>query len=83
MGGLHFPGSHGIRMLPRADFDKEPELFSLIDGEKTIGELLLHTHASEFLVLKFLASAVHAGFAIVLASGDPSVTNSTLTETCL
>jgi len=33
-----------------------------IDGERTIGEVLFHTHASEFLVLKFLASAVHSGF---------------------
>jgi len=34
LGGLHFPGSHGIRMLPRADFEKEPELFSLVDGRR-------------------------------------------------
>ena len=37
-------------------------ILNTIDGERTIGEVLFHTHASEFLVLKFLASAVHSGF---------------------
>ncbi|TDI50618.1 MAG: DUF4388 domain-containing protein [Acidobacteria bacterium] len=37
-------------------------ILGTIDGERTIGEVLFHTHASEFLVLRFLASAVHSGF---------------------
>jgi len=37
-------------------------ILGTIDGERSIGEVLYHTHASEFLVLKFLVSAVHAGF---------------------
>lgn len=34
LGGLYFPGSHGIRLLPPADFEKEPELFALRDGAR-------------------------------------------------
>jgi len=41
-------------------------ILGTIDGEKTIGEVLFHTHASEFLVLKFLASAVHSGFVNII-----------------
>jgi hypothetical protein len=37
-------------------------ILGTIDGERTIGEVLYHSHASEFLVLKFLVSAVQAGF---------------------
>jgi hypothetical protein len=37
-------------------------IFGTIDGERTIGEVLYHTHASEFLVLKFLVSAIRSGF---------------------
>lgn len=41
MGGLYFPGAHGIRLLPKADVDKEPELFSLIDGERAKRQMCL------------------------------------------
>ena len=34
LGGMYFPGSHGIRLLPRADFEKEPDLFALRDGAR-------------------------------------------------
>jgi len=38
-----------------------------IDGERTIGEVLFHAHASEFVVLKFLASAVNSGIVNIVA----------------
>ncbi|MEA1951955.1 MAG: DUF4838 domain-containing protein, partial [Planctomycetota bacterium] len=41
LGGPIFPGGHGIRMLPRADFENEPELFSLVDGKRTPRQLCL------------------------------------------
>ena len=41
-------------------------ILGTVDGERTIGEVLFHTHASEFLVLKFLASAVHSGFVSIV-----------------
>jgi len=34
LGGVYFPGSHGIGMLPRADIEKGPELFALRNGER-------------------------------------------------
>lgn len=34
LGGRVFVGGHGIPMLPRADFEKEPELFSLVDDKR-------------------------------------------------
>jgi hypothetical protein len=45
------------------------------DGERTIGEICLHARASEFLVLKFLASAVHSELLSIMEirSIDPSV----------
>lgn len=36
-------------------------ILGTIDGDRTLGEVLYHTHAAEFLVLKFLASVVQSG----------------------
>lgn len=51
-----------------------------VDGLKTIGEILLHAHASEFLVLKFLASSVHSGFLAISSVGAVNAQNSTLLD---
>ena len=40
-GGLYFPGSHGIRLLPRASFEREPELFALADGKRIKRQMCL------------------------------------------
>jgi hypothetical protein len=34
-------------------------IFELIDGEKTVAEIVLHSHAPEFLVTKFLTALLH------------------------
>ena len=39
LGGLYFPGAHGIRLKPKADFDKEPFLFALVNGKRTRRQL--------------------------------------------
>ncbi len=41
LGGPIFLGSHGIQMLPRADFKTEPELFALVNGKRTPPQLCL------------------------------------------
>lgn len=41
LGGDYFPGAHGIHLLPEADFDTEPELFALIDGQRSERQLCL------------------------------------------
>jgi hypothetical protein len=35
-------------------------IFELIDGRKTVKEILLHSHAPEFMVTKFLTALVHS-----------------------
>ena len=41
LGGLYFPGSHGIRLLPGADLEKEPELFALVDEKRQDSQLCI------------------------------------------
>ena len=41
LGGDYFPGAHGIPLLPPADFTTEPELFALVDGERSARQLCL------------------------------------------
>jgi hypothetical protein len=55
-------------------------IFGTIDGERTIGEVLYHTHASEFLVLKFLVSAVHAGFVKIVGVRESNNQHPTLLD---
>ncbi|HXV75794.1 MAG TPA: DUF4388 domain-containing protein [Candidatus Polarisedimenticolaceae bacterium] len=40
-------------------------IFALIDGVKTVKQILLHSHAPEFIVTKFLTALVHSGSAEV------------------
>lgn len=58
LGGDYFPGSHGIPLEPPADFATEPELFSLIDGERRDKQLCLG-HPE---VLRRAIRAVHGYF---------------------
>jgi hypothetical protein len=39
LGGACFPSAHGIGLLPQADIKKNPELFALVNGQRT-GEQL-------------------------------------------
>ncbi len=55
-------------------------IMATIDGERTIGEVLYHAHASEFLVLKFLVSAVHAGFVKIAGVRETNDQQSTLLD---
>jgi hypothetical protein len=58
LGGDYFPGAHGIPLLPPADFATEPELFALVDGERTERQLCLG-HPE---VLRRATAAVQAYF---------------------
>ena len=58
LGGDYFPGAHGIPLLPPADFATEPELFALVDGERTEHQLCL-SHPE---VLRRANAAVNAYF---------------------
>ncbi len=55
-------------------------ILGTIDGERTIGEVLYHTHASEFLVLRFLVSAVGSGFVTIVGIREPDEDSSTLLD---
>ena len=39
LGGPRFPGSHGIPLLPRADFQAEPDIFALVNGKRARSQL--------------------------------------------
>ena len=39
LGGMYFPTAHGIRLEPAADFERTPELFALVNGERSKGQL--------------------------------------------
>lgn len=39
MGGPYFPSSHGIDLPPEASFDKHPEYYSLVNGERAKSQL--------------------------------------------
>ena len=41
LGGLSFPGCHGIRLLPPATVEKEPKLFALVDGKRIDAQLCI------------------------------------------
>jgi len=55
LGGLYFPGAHGISLLPKADIETEPELFALVDGERRDSQLCV-THPE--VVRRAAAAAV-------------------------
>ena len=41
LGGLYFPGAHGIRLQPKADLEKDAELFALVGGKRVKRQLCL------------------------------------------
>ncbi len=41
LGGLYFPGAHGISLRPKANLKTEPELFALVNGERKDTQLCL------------------------------------------
>ena len=45
-------------------------IYDAINGERTVAEILLHAHASEFLVTKFLFELYRNGFAEVAATRE-------------
>lgn len=55
----------GLEELPAAK-----RVLELIDGRRTVADILLHSHAPEFLVSKFLTALVHGG---VLEVHEPSI----------
>lgn len=45
-------------------------IYDLVNGERTVAEILLHAHASEYLVTKFLYHLVQNGFAAIKETRD-------------
>jgi hypothetical protein len=74
---------HGLTQVPPQVLASglARRIMESIDGQKTIGEILLHAHASEFLVLKFLASSVHSGFVSIASVGAVNAQHPTLLDT--
>jgi len=58
LGGPYFPSSHGIALLPEADFEVEPDLFAWVDGKRQDSQLCL-SHPE---VLKRAVAAALAKF---------------------
>jgi Domain of unknown function (DUF4388) len=52
-----------------------------IDGERTLAEILLHAHASEFLVAKFLFTLFRAGIVSILEERQPDPEAQTILDT--
>jgi hypothetical protein len=52
-----------------------------IDGERTLAEILLHAHASEFLVAKFLFTLFRAGIVEVKEEREPDAEAQTILDT--
>jgi hypothetical protein len=71
-------GDPGI-VLQRTGRPEPPELaglpaakrvFALIDGRKTVAEILLHSHAPEFLVTRFLTALLHGQVVEIVDTSD-------------
>jgi hypothetical protein len=68
---LHDPGivlRRTNKVPPREVFENRMArtLYEAIDGERTIEEILLHVHGSEFIVTKFLFELQRNGFAEII-----------------
>lgn len=55
-------------------------IWESIDGEKTLAEILLHTHAGEFLVIKFLHTLHRSGLARIKETRPVAAGQSTLLD---
>jgi hypothetical protein len=51
-----------------------------VDGRRTLAEILLHAHASEFLVLKFLYTLLRKGIVSIIEVRDADVHSRTLLD---
>jgi hypothetical protein len=51
-----------------------------VDGRRTLAEILLHAHASEFLVLKFLHTLTRKGLVSIIEVRDPDPNSRTLLD---
>jgi hypothetical protein len=45
-------------------------IYGSIDGQRTVAEILLHAHASEYLVTRFLSELLRSGLAEILETRD-------------
>jgi hypothetical protein len=64
------PGKLVSREMPR-------RIYESVDGERTIAEILLHTHAAAFLVIKFLYRLYEVG--LVKVTGEQPLSPNTIT----
>lgn len=80
--------SSGI-VLQRTDKDTPNEIVSSpmarrvlasVDGRRTLAEILLHAHASEFLVLKFLYTLLRKGIVSIIEVRDTDLHSRTLLD---
>jgi hypothetical protein len=54
-----------------------------VDGRRTLAEILLHAHASEYLVLKFLYTLLRKGMVAITEVRDPDPNSRTLLDPTL
>jgi hypothetical protein len=55
-------------------------VLSSVDGRRTLAEILLHAHASEFLVLKFLYTLLRKGIVSIIEVRQPDRNSRTLLD---
>jgi len=55
-------------------------IFESIDGERTLAEILLHVHGSEFLVIKLLHTLYRGGLVMIREARPPAPDASTLLD---
>jgi len=51
-----------------------------VDGRRTLAEILLHAHASEYLVLKFLYTLLRKGIVTIIEVREPDANSRTLLD---
>lgn len=80
--------SSGI-VLQRTEKPTPPEITSSpmarrvlesVDGRRTLAEILLHAHASEYLVLKFLYTLLRKGMVTITEVREPDLNSRTLLD---
>jgi len=80
--------SSGI-VLQRTDKQTPPEVttspmarrvLESVDGRRTLAEILLHAHASEYLVLKFLYTLLRKGMVAITEVRQPDMNSRTLLD---
>jgi hypothetical protein len=66
---------HTDRPIPSRSLDDWPtrQIYKAVDGARTVGEIVLHVHGSEFLVMRCLCWLHQEGFAEVVGSRGAAV----------